>query len=234
MNEREELAKQILDNITNTLDFVEDNRGNKIWWCHCFGGVLEYIADKTFSLDYDIDIGVIYGECDEDKLISAIQGQGYQAKVMCSNDVTGKAFNIHFKPIEDNLKDTPTIDVYFWYLHKDKYYHTYDMHKEGQKVPGEYTFKGVKKHWLTPTQEVIELERSIGKAGKEQLLTDQGTWKFSVFGDHSGYTMRLPFCVGHLLDEWYGPSWRFREYYRGQSRSRWIEKMKSCKEWGKQ
>ena len=229
MSDRETQAKRILDSVTNTMDFIEDDTGSKIWWCHCFGGVLEYIADKTFSLDYDIDIGVIYGECDEEKLTKAIVGQGYEAKVRCINDMNGKAFNIHYIPVEDALKNTPTIDVYFWYPHKDKLYHTYDTKKEGKKVPSEYVFKGVKKDWLRPTQETIDTERGIGKPGREQLLTTQGTWNFPVFGDHSGLTMRLPFKIGSLLDEWYGPSWRFREYYRGQSRSRWIKKMKSCK-----
>jgi hypothetical protein len=229
----DQLARRVLDTVTNIMDFIEDGFGNRIWWCHCFGGMLEYISDKTFSLDYDIDLGVIYGECDEMKLTRAFEGHGYKSKVMCKNDVTGKAFNIHFKPIEDNIKDTPTIDVYFWYPHGDKYYHTYDMKKEGKPIPSEYVFKGVKKHWLRPPKEVIERERHIGKPGREQLLTSMGTWNFPVFGDSEGLSMRLPFAVGHLLDEWYGASWRFREYYRGQSRSRWIRKMKSCKEWSK-
>lgn len=230
MSDREELARRILDSVTNIMDFLEDDKGNHIWWCHCFGGMLEYIADKTFSLDYDIDLGVIYGECDEGKLCRAFEGNGYAAKKRCINDVTGNAFNIHFVPKEDALKDTPTIDVYFWYPIKDKLYHTYDTKKEGKQIPSEYVFKGVKRHWLLPDKETIAREKTVGKPGREQLLTNMGTWNFPVFGDSSGLTMRLPYSIGHLLDCWYGPSWRFREYYRGQSRSEWVKKVKSCKE----
>jgi hypothetical protein len=91
-------------------------------------------------------------------------------------------------------------------------------------------FKGVPKEWMVPSRETIATERTIGKPGREQLLTAEGTWKFPVFDEASSLTMRVPFQVGHLLDEWYGPSWRFREFYRGQSRSRWVKKVKSCKD----
>ena len=229
MIERNELAKRVLDSLTNIMDFQENISGEKIWWCHCFGGMLEYIADKTFSLDYDIDIGVMYGECDEDKLISSLEGHGYEAKRRCINNINKKAFNIHFIPHEDNLKGTPTIDVYFWVPIGDKLYHTYDTKKEGNKIPSEYVFKGVKRWWLRPDPSWIEMEKHRGKPGREQLLTDEGTWKFPVFDSASGLTIRLPYAIGHLLDEWYTPSWRFREYYRGQSKTRWVKKTDTCK-----
>lgn len=230
MKEREELARMTLDTVTNIMDFQEDDLGNKIWWAHCFGGMLEYLVDKTFSIDYDIDIGVLYGQCDEGKLISAFEGHGYKTKKKCINDVSGKLFNVHFIPGEDQLKGSPTIDVYFWVLIDDKYYHTYDTKREGEKVPSEYVFKGVKRRWLVPSAETIEAEKKIGKPGREQFLTNEGTWNFPVFNSASGLAIRLPYAVGHLLDTWYSPTWAFREFYRGQSMSPWVKKVKSCKD----
>lgn len=230
LDERVELAKRVLDDITTLFDFQETNDGKRVWWCHCFGGMLEYIADKTFSLDYDIDIGVMYGECDENKLISTLEGHGYKAEKKCVNDINKKAFNIHFVPVEETLKNTPTIDVYFWVPIGDKLYHTYDTKKEGSKIPSQYVFKGVKRWWLRPDPEMIKLEREKGKPGREQLLDENGTWKFPVFDSSGGLFMRLPYAIGHLLDTWYSPGWRFREFYRGQSMTQWSEKVKSCKE----
>jgi hypothetical protein len=230
MDHKNEAARFALDTITNIMDFQEDDLGNKIWWAFCFGNMLEYIADKTFSLDYDIDVGVIYGQCDEEKLISAFTGYGYKAEKKCINDRSKKAFNIHFIPGEDCLKGLPTIDVYFWVLIGDKYYHTYDTKKEGSVIPSEYVFKGVKKQWLIPDKNILDVEKKIGKPGREQLLTDVGTWRFPVFDGMSGLTIRIPYAVGHLLDTWYSKTWRFREHYRGQSMSPWVIKVRSCKE----
>ena len=230
IDEKVELSKRVLDNVTTIMDFQEDDVGNKVWWCHCFGGMLEYMADRTFSIDYDIDIGVLYGECDENKLIYSFEGHGYKAEKKCINDVDKKAFNIHFIPKEDSLKGSPTIDVYFWFPIKNILYHTYDTKKQGSKIPSEYVFKGVKRDWLRPPKAVIDAERKRGNPGREQMLTELGTWKFPVFGSDYGLTMRLPYAIGHLLDELYSPSWRFREFYRGQSMSRWVKKVKSCKE----
>lgn len=229
-NNRVELAKMILDTVTTLMDLLEDNLGSKLWWAHCFGGMLEYIADKTFSIDYDIDIGVLYEQCDPDKLIAMFQGYGFKAEIKIINDVSKRPLNIHFIPGEDILKGAPTIDVYFWVLVGDKYYHTYDTKKEGKKIPSEYVFKGVRKEWLVPSTDTINRERKIGKPGREQLLTDQGTWSFPVFNGDSSLVMRLPYAIGHLLDTWYGKAWAFREYYKGQSMSPWIKKVSSCKE----
>jgi len=230
IDKRVEMAKLTLDTVTSLMDFLEDNKGNKIWWAHCFGGMLEYIADRTFSIDYDVDIGVLYGHCEPQKIINAFEGYGYKTKIMIVNDINKKPLNIHFEPKEERFLGTPTIDVFFWVPIGDKYYHTYDTMKEGKKVPSRYVFKGVKKWWFTPSKSIIYNEKKIGKPGREQFLTDQGTWKFPVFGSDNGLTMRVPYAIGHLLDEWYGKTWIFREYYRGQSMSRWIKKVKSCAE----
>lgn len=230
MSEREDLAKRVLDSVTSIMDFQEGADGGRLWWCHCFGGVLEYVADKTFTMDYDIDLGVLYSECNTERLISAFEGHGYKTDVKLINDVSKQPLNIHFKPKEDFLSGTPTIDVFLWYEHKGFLYHTYDVKKQGSKVPSEYVLKGVPKEWLAPDQETIDKERNIGHPERAQLLTDRGTWKFPVFEAAGSLSMRLPFMVGHLLDEWYSPSWRFREYYKGQSMSRWVKKIKSFKE----
>ena len=230
MSERIRQAKYILDAITSILDFQEFGTGQRMWWAFMFGNVLEYVADKTFSFNYDIDLGVLYGQCEEDKLIRAFEGHGYKAKKTCINDVTGKALNIHFKPNSDYIADSPTLDVFFWYEHKGILYHTYDMKKEGSKIPSEYVLKGVPKEWLVPDKETVEQERKLGRPGREQMITDQGTWKFPIFDDASSLTMRIPYKVGHLLDEWYSCTWRFREFYKGQSMSRWTKKIKSFKE----
>lgn len=230
MNEQTERAQRLLDDITTLMDMQETGTGEKLWWCFCFGNMLEYIADKTFGFDYDIDLGVLYEQGCEEKIVNTFVGHGYDAHKVCVNDINGRAFNIHFKPREDNLKGTPTIDVYFWVPVGDKLYHTYDVNKEGKPIPSQYIFKGVKREWLVPPKGVVEKERTIGKPGREQLLTDVGTWKFPIFAPETGLTIRLPYAIGHLLDVWYGPSWRFREYYRGQSRTKWKIKVTSCKE----
>lgn len=230
VGENEIKARQVLDTVTTLMDLQEDDAGDKIWWAHCFGGVLEFITDKTFSLDHDIDIGVIYGECGDRKLINAFEGYGYRADIKIVNDINNRPLNIHFIPKEDGIKGLPTIDVYFWVHVDDKYYHTYDIKKEGNRVPSEYIFKGVKEEWFTPHKNVVAAERSVGKPGRERMLTAQGTWNFPAFGEGSGLTMRVPYAIGHLLDTWYGKTWAFREYYRGQSMSPWVKRVKSCKD----
>ena len=230
MSDENRDAKRIMDMLTNVMDFQEYADGTRIWWAFMFGNCLEYIADKTFGLNYDIDIGVLYNQCDHEKLTRAFNGIGYRPKITCIHDLDNKPLNMHFEPVEDYIKDTPTIDVYFWYEYKEILYHTYDVNKSGLKRPEEYLLKGVPKEWLIPYSLDIEKERSIGHPERSQMLTAQGTWKFPVFDDACGLTIRLPFKIGTLLDTWYSPSWRFREYYKGQSLSRWQKKIKSFKE----
>jgi len=226
-----DLSRKVLDRINAIMQPVADLQGNPLRWFFCFGTLEEYIADMTFELNFDIDIGLFYGDTDVGAFTRVWEGMGYKLTKRVINDVTKEPFNLHFEPVMEDTKKTPTVDVYFWYEHKGIMYHTYDVKKEGRDIPSSYTFKGIPKEFIVPPQSQID---EIRKSGPEmsQMLDKNGIWHYDVFGDHSGYKFRCPFAYGTLLDEW-DPGWRFRDYRRGQSKSRWIVKMKSCCEWGK-
>lgn len=223
----EQQAKLTLNRINTVMNFQEGELGEKVRWFFCFGTMLEYLADRTFKLNYDIDIGVFYGETDPDRLIKGFEGFGYKVKDMMLHDVDKKPLNIHFKPVNAD-EASPHIDVFFWLPHKKLYLHTYDVNREGREIPKKYIFKGVKKEWIAPSSTDVELYRNSGIETK-QVLDQYGIWHYDIFGDHSEFKMTIPFKYGTLLDEWY-PGWRFREHYKGQSKSQWIIEVKSCRE----
>lgn len=225
-----DMGMAVLDRITSTLNYVETSKGGPMRWFFCFGTLLEYIADMTFKLDFDIDIGVLYDEYEPSILIAAMEGNGYRLDSRVINDITGKPLNMHFRPTGD-LEGTPVIDVYCWYRHKGILYHTYDTKKEGREKPSQYVFKGAPEHCITPPADVVASMRRTAPAW-EQMLDHNGVWHYPVFGDHSGYEFLCPYGYGELLDNWYR-NWRFRQYYRGTSLTRYEHTMSSCKGWGK-
>lgn len=223
----EHLEKQVHNAVSNAMAFQETNDGRKLLWFFCFGTMLEYIADRTFHLDYDIDIGILYEEYNPEKLISSFESYGYKLDKVFLHDKDKKPLNIHFRPT-GALKGTPDIDVYAWIKSGNLRYHTYDMKKEGVDIPSEYTFKGIKDEWICPDDSIINRIRSGGPE-TDRVMSHRGVWQYDIFGDHSGYVFPCPYYYGHLLDEWYC-GWRFRQYYKGQSKSQWTKTIKSCKD----
>lgn len=221
---------RLFSTINTMMTFQEDLKGEQLRWFFCFGTLLEYIADREFNLDYDIDIGVLYEECNTEKLAESVQSYGYKVTKTVLHDVTKKPLNIHLEPV-GALAGTPTLDIYCWLRSGNMLYHTYDIDKKNQEIPDTYTFKGVKAEWICPPEETIKKERTPGHGRTpeiEHILDKKGTWHYDIWGDHSGYTFACPFYYGTLLDTWY-PGWRFRKLYNGQSKSPWIKKVKSCK-----
>jgi len=224
----EQLSKTILNRINTVMSFQENMFGKRIRWFFSFGTLLEYIADRTFTLNFDIDIGVFYGECDAEKMTKGFEGFGYEVKSVLLHDVDRKPLNIQFRPTGEVIAGSPHIDVYFWIKSKNKYYHTYDINREGKKIPKRYVFKGIQAEWIEPDKRDVEHYRKSG-IETSQVLDERGIWHYDIFGDHNEYTFAVPFKYGTLLDEWY-PGWRFRQHYKGQSKSQWIRDVKSCGE----
>lgn len=227
-----ELNKMILDRINNTMNYQTGKNDRPLRWFYCFGTLLEYVDKQTFNLDFDIDIGVIYGECDANGLIKAFEGIGYKEDGMVLHDVDKDILNVHFRPISGSFKGTPTIDVYFWIKKNNIWYHTYDVNREGKKILKKYIFKGVEERInidmsFFPRKKTIDRIHSTIIEG-DQILTDWGVWSYDIFGDHSEYKFYCPYAYGYLTDIWYGGSLN-RQYYKGQSMSPWRREVKSCK-----
>jgi len=216
----EQLARSVFDRIASAMDSMTSRTGMPLRWFHCFGTMLEYIADRTFSIDggYDIDLGVFFHELDESNLQRAFEGMGYKVRTTIKNDKDGRPLNIHCAPADARIKNTPTVDIYAFYPRKGMYLYTYDYDREGKKIPSKYTFKKSSKELLEPHPETIKRIRERSHPEASLLLGTDGIWRYDVFEDHGSYKMRIPFAYGTLLDQWY-PGWRFRQYFRGQSQS---------------
>lgn len=213
------LARTVFDRVASTMDSLTNRYGTRLRWFHCFGTMLEYVADRTFSIDsFDIDLGVFFEELDESCLQSAFEGAGYKVRTTIKNDADGRPLNIHCEPSESRIKDTPTIDVYAFYPRKGMLLYTYDYDREGKKIPGRYVFKQSPRELLEPHPETIANIRKRAHPEASLMLGEDGIWRYDVFEDHGPYKMRIPFAYGTLLDQWY-PGWRFRQYFRSQSQS---------------
>lgn len=224
-----ELKRQ-LEKISMIMNFLEGSDGKRLHWFYCFGTLQEYISDSTFSFDSDIDIGVLYDQCDAVALENMITSNGYKLEKKLVNDVTKKPFNMQFKPVDDGMLEWPSLDIYFWYKHNKMLYHTYDVNKENLEIPSKYIFKGVKEEWISPNKEMIAAKRAALHPGYARSITEHGTWVSDIFGSSSGFEFVCPYAYGSLLDEWY-PNWKFRKHNVGQSKSRFMVEMRSCKEW---
>ena len=197
-------------------------------WFYAFGTLLEFVRSggNKFDLEHDIDIGVLYSECDAEQLIRPLEGMEYKLDSVVINDITNKPLNLHFRPTGD-MAGTPYLDIFFWIEKDGILYHTYDFSKEGKKRPSNYVFKGVEKELIIPKKYVIKEERLSHLEG-DLLLSEKGVWSYSIFGDHSGYKFNCPYSYGTLLDNWY-PGWMVEEKHYGQSKSKYIKKVESCK-----
>ena len=221
-------ARQIAEKIDITMSFQTDPHGQYILWFYCFGTLLEFVRSRgeKYDLEHDIDIGVLYSECDADKLIRTLEGQEYKLDAKVINDTNGKPLNLHFRPT-GNIAGTPYLDIFFWVEKDNILYHTYDYHKEGKKRPTKYIFKGIDKESIVPSKETIKEERIRHLEG-DRLLTEKGVWTYSIFGDHSGYKFNCPYAYGTLLDCWY-PGWMVEQKHYGQSKAKYTKEVKSCK-----
>jgi len=205
--------------VASAMDSLTSRNGTQLRWFHCFGTMLEYIADRTFSIDgYDIDLGVFFQELDESCLQRSFESMGYKVRTTVKDDRDGRPLNIHCEPSESRIKGTPTIDVYAFYPRKNMYIYTYDYDRAGKKIPDGYVFKQSRKELLEPHPKTVQRIRETSHPEASLLLGNDGIWRYDVFEDHGSYKMRIPFAYGTLLDQWY-PGWRFRQYNRCQSQS---------------
>jgi hypothetical protein len=222
------LAKRVLDRIQAVQTMLQDRDGRPIRWFYSFGTMLEYCADRTFSIDkFDIDIGMFQGDCEAKWILRAWEESGYKAKVVRKSDATGEPLNIHCDPTDERLANTPTVDIYLFVKHGNEFLYTYDMERSGKQIPDKYRFKGIARECLEPGKEAVEAIRGRSHPESRLLLDDNGIWHYDVFVDHGPYKVHLPFAYGTLCDQWY-PGWRFREMYRGQSVSKKLLEVHSC------
>jgi hypothetical protein len=217
--DKESQKKLLVDKIRFIMDFLECP------WFYCFGKMQAIILShgQEFDMNYDIDIGVIQDRTDMQKLIDMWTSTGYKLKACLINDITSDPLNMHFVPTEPDMEGTPTIDVFAWIRKGKKLYHTYDVKKEGERIPSEYIFKGVPAKFLEPDKEDIDIIRK-----KDETLREDGTWEYSLFGQYSGYVARLPYSYGSLLDVWY-PGWLFPSRKNMESEAKDRIHCKSCK-----
>lgn len=224
----EAVQKSVLTSISNMMMFQEDSNGNLLPWFFCFGTLLEFVVDRTFGLNFDIDVGILYDSCNSSKIVSAMEGFGYSFDSCVLHDVDRRPLNIHFKPVAEAIKGTPELDIYFWIRKGNMLYHTYDVNRERSEILSKYVFKGIKADWVCPDADIVKaMLRSTW--GRERIFTETGIWQYDIFGDHSGFKFPCPFKYGTMLDEWY-KGWLERKYHKGQSMSTWTKTVKSCRD----
>lgn len=227
----EQQAKMVLERITVVMNQLTTQDGAALRWFFCFGNMLEYMCDLTFSLRFDIDLGIFYDEYDPKQLMSTWEAFGYECTHSIVHDKTRKAFNFHFEPREQRLQGTPTIDIFAFVPRRNMLMYTYDMRRERKAIPSKYGWKEIERELLEPSPRDVERIRTQIGAHPEMrdLLDEHGIWHYYVFEDHGPYKMPFPFAYGTLLDRWY-PCWRFRQYYHGQSLSPRLIWVNSCEE----
>lgn len=230
---RDKLADFVLGRITGIMDSQTNELGRPVPWFFCFGTLQEFVVKRTFSLDHDIDVGVLYNRCDPNILTASFEGLGYKCSQRLLHDIDRAPLNLHFKPVEETLIGSPTVDVYFWYEHRGMLYHTYDVDHEGKEVPSMYKFKGVEKGWIVPTERQIKKARTPTAAtirnDIQRILDENGVYHYYL--DQDGYSrFACPYKYGSLLDEWNPAGWLHMGSTE-QSQTRWSVTMKSCKDW---
>ena len=189
----------------------------------CFGTLLTYIRDKKFSVDGDIDIGII---TDNPQQAIDVLSRTYIPTHKVVDDVTGEIFTQTFKTQTD---DPINIDVFFWKKKDGCYWHTFDatMSNNGDHL-SQYTFKGVPTDCFFAPQEEIkqyQLELSFGR-----MMTNFGTWsKLLPQMQTEGVELPLPYQYGRCLDIWY-PDWVQKRPQFGTSRSPHQFTVKTCKD----
>jgi len=241
MSDKIAAAKYVLNRINDTMSWQTSVQGTPLRWFYCFGTLQEYVADYDvnqcvggFSLDYDIDIGIIHGDCSAEQIIKAFEGNGYKCVKRFLDDRTKTPLNLHFAPQNEYLKKSPEVDVYFWIKKGNVWYHTYDRDKEGKEIPSMYTFKGFEfneamgQGFFAPQKEVERIH-SKNPEGRMQI-TLGGIWQLDVFERDSTHKFYAPYSYGVCLDAWYD-NWKFRKFNTlGESKAPIIKKVRSCRE----
>jgi hypothetical protein len=223
--------RRVVMRIQNSMDILTcEDTSKKVRWFYTFGTFLEFMATRTFSLNYDIDLGVFYEDASEKQLVNLFQTYGYKLTGATRNDTDGKPFNLHFEPIEESIRDTPTLDVFFFYAYGQRRIYTYDIDHEGKEIPTQYLFKVVPRRWLEPTEADLAFTFKGCSPQQRRILNEKtGIWRYDLFDPDGQYTFPVPFRYGTLLDLWY-PGWYARQNYKGQSKTLEVIKVKSCKE----
>ena len=194
-------------------------------WFVCFGTLLSLLREHVLDFSSDVDIGVI-GPCQ-----SAIDilSRAYQPMYCIRNDKTGEVLQHSFRCSGTN-NITYTLDVYFWVKVGNMYYHTYDVSQERPKngIPRQYEFKGVPASHFDPTPE--ELKAYMKNPKMQGAMNKNGTWRSLLEGfEGDGISVCTPFGYGACLDTWY-PDWSMRRPQWGVSDTKWIKRVKSCKD----
>jgi len=220
-------------NLSNTKDFANmsgfirnlsctlDSTLQK--WFLCFGSLLKVARRQPIGTDQDIDIGVIG---DPDKVTSMLDGTFIRSHQII-NDITGKPLKIVYADSRTGI----SVDLFFWVKVGSIYYHCIDedntFNKDGH--PKIYTFKGIPAYYLEPDPKVVESR--IKDPKYKDSIKPNGTWEFYLNYMLPGEAvyMRVPYAVGHCLDDWYGEDWIIEKKNYGMSASKHIKQMKSCK-----
>lgn len=220
--------KQVFDGICSMFNCMIGLDEKPLHWFFCFGTLKEFVCNRTFSLDYDIDVGVLFDQYNEKALTRVIEGSGYKLKQKIADDVTGKGLNLSFKPVDTDRYGKSHLDVYAWYPAKRMLYHTYDYFRGKSS---NFMFKGVKKEWIIPDPQEVKHRRKPTATNIEapNFLTPWGVYKAPAFEGMGDYWFYMPYAYGTLLDEWYN-DWLYRHADKGQSRSRWMKEVKSTRE----
>ena len=241
MDKKIEAAKYVFNRINDAMVWQTCVNGKPLRWFYCFGTLQEYMADYNistciggFSLYYDIDIGIIYGDCPGEQIIKAFEDNGYKCSKKFLHDKTKEALNLHFAPVDEYLKEGPSVDVYFWIKKGNVWYHTYDRNHEGKKIPSKYTFKGFEfnkamgQGFFAPPKDVERIHTKNPEG--RMIMTNEGLWKLDVFERDSTYKFYAPYSYGVCLDAWYD-NWKFRRFNTlGESKAPIIKTVKSCKD----
>jgi len=212
---------------------MSDKNGSPMPWFYAFGTMLEYVADRTFSVESnDIDLGVFYDRANWSTMIHSWESYGFKVQKTIVSDVTGNPLNLHMVPDPKAMPDWPTIDIFAFVRKGGQYLYTYDMDRSGKSIPNPYKFKTVAAEFLSPPRDLVESIWKRSHPETKRMLDADGIWHYDVFEDHGPYKMAIPFAYGSLCDLWYR-GWRFRKWYKGQSWSdEWVT-VKSCKEIGR-
>lgn len=217
--------------VCDTVSFCRSKDEKPLHWFFCFGTLKEYCCERTFSLDYDVDVGVLYEQCDGDALINTFQRCGFELESKILHDIDKKPLKLCFKPVTDRYKGYPSVDVYLWYPVKNLFFHTFDVNREGKQILSKYVFKGILREWVIPDPKEVEMKRTPTAFVPEadRILDINGCWKAPIFDCDGRDNFILPYNYGAMLDEWYF-HWIMRKVDKGQSKSRWTYTVKSCKD----
>lgn len=153
-----------------------------IKWFLCFGTLLHVsrmIMGHSTKMpdDQDIDLGILYEDCEPHILENKFKALGLQIKRKIINDADKKPLYYSLHGVGSGIN----ICLFLWYKHGNIRYHTYDVLMEKKEKPSKYIFKGI-------PAECIEADT--------QELPIPGLYR----------TIKVPRGYGRLFDHWY-PDW---------------------------